>query len=201
MRGPLNNRVLYRKFSNTFEIKKGIVNLVAQTVKNLPAKQVTRVRSLGLEDPLEKGMATHSSILAWRIPLSEQPGGLQSTRSQRVWQDWAIFTFTLVNLYQLNLSLTHNVQIIQDAGRIWNYTFIIMFLRKKALYIINAHTLSFITDTLLHLDTVPKNKVFWFTVTFEEHSRMTWRKENIPKIYFYFLISIPKIFLLNIYPL
>ena len=47
-------------------------------VKNLPAVQVTQVRSLGWEDPLEKGMATRSSILAWRIPLTEEPGGLQS---------------------------------------------------------------------------------------------------------------------------
>jgi len=52
---------------------------VAQTVKNLPAMQESQVRSLGQEDPLEKGMATHSSILAWRIPWSEEPGGLQST--------------------------------------------------------------------------------------------------------------------------
>ena len=50
--------------------------LEAQTVKNLPVKQETQVRSLGQEDPLEKGMATHSSILAWRIPLTEEPGGL-----------------------------------------------------------------------------------------------------------------------------
>ena len=49
--------------------------LVAQTVKDLPATQETRVRSLGREDPLEKGMATHSSILAWRIPRTEEPGG------------------------------------------------------------------------------------------------------------------------------
>ena len=48
-------------------------------VKNLPAIQETRVQSLGLEDPLEKGMATHSSILSWRIPWTEEPGGLQST--------------------------------------------------------------------------------------------------------------------------
>ena len=47
-------------------------------VKNLPAVQVTQVRSLGWEDPLEKGMAIRSSILAWRIPLTEEPGGLQS---------------------------------------------------------------------------------------------------------------------------
>ena len=50
-------------------------------VKNLPAMQATRVRSLGQEDPLEKGMATRSSILAWRIPWTEEPGGLQSMGS------------------------------------------------------------------------------------------------------------------------
>ena len=57
---------------------------MAQMVKNLPAMQETQVRSLGQEDPLERGMATHSSILAWRIPWTEYPGGLQSMGSQRV---------------------------------------------------------------------------------------------------------------------
>ena len=60
---------------------------MAQRLKRLPPMQETRVRSLGLEDPLEKEMATHSSILAWRIPWSEEPGGLQSTGSQRVGHD------------------------------------------------------------------------------------------------------------------
>ena len=55
-----------------------ISQLVAQTVKNLPAVQETRVQSLGQEDPLEEGMAAHSSILAWRIPQTEEPEGLQS---------------------------------------------------------------------------------------------------------------------------
>ena len=53
-------------------------------VKNLPAMQKTWVRSLGKEDPLENGIATHFSILAWRIPWTEEPGGLQSMGSQRV---------------------------------------------------------------------------------------------------------------------
>ena len=57
---------------------------LAQSVKNLPAVQETWVRSLGQEDPLEKEMATHSSILAWRIPWTEEPGGLQSIESQGV---------------------------------------------------------------------------------------------------------------------
>ena len=60
---------------------------MAQTVKNLPAMQETQVHSLGREDPLEKGMATHSSILAWRIPWTEEPGMLQSMESQRVRDD------------------------------------------------------------------------------------------------------------------
>ena len=57
---------------------------MAQMVKNLPATQETWIQSLGWEDPLEKGMATHSSILAWKIPGTEEPGGLQSMGSQRV---------------------------------------------------------------------------------------------------------------------
>ena len=57
---------------------------MVQMVKNLPEMQETRVRSLDQDDPLEEGMATHSSILAWRIPWTEEPGGLQSIGSQRV---------------------------------------------------------------------------------------------------------------------
>ena len=56
-------------------------------VKSLPAMRETQVRSLGQEDPMEKEMATHSSILAWKIPWTEEPGGLQSMRSQRVGHD------------------------------------------------------------------------------------------------------------------
>ena len=67
-------------------------SLVAQMVKNLPAVQETRVWSLGQEDPLEKGMATHSSILAWRIPWTEEPGQLWSLKSQRVGHDWVTNT-------------------------------------------------------------------------------------------------------------
>ena len=63
------------------------VSLVAQAVKNLPVMQETWVQSMGWEDPLEEGMATHCSILAWRIPWSEEPGRLQSTGSQRVGRD------------------------------------------------------------------------------------------------------------------
>ena len=64
---------------------------MAQSVKHLPAMWETRIRSPGQEDPLEKEMATHSSILAWRILWTEEPGGLQSAELQRVGND---FTFT-----------------------------------------------------------------------------------------------------------
>ena len=75
-------------------------SLVAQRVKCLPAMQETRVQSLGWEDPLEKEMAPHSSTLAWKIPWTEEPGGLQSMGSQRVGQHtksqtrWSDFTST-----------------------------------------------------------------------------------------------------------
>ena len=59
-------------------------SLVVQTVKHLPIRQETQVRSLGWEDPLEKEMGTHSSTLAWKIPWTEESGGLQSMGSPRV---------------------------------------------------------------------------------------------------------------------
>ena len=63
------------------------ISLVAQTVKSLPTMQETWVQSLGCEDLLEKEMATHSSILAWKIPWMKEPGRLQSMGSQRVGHD------------------------------------------------------------------------------------------------------------------
>ena len=69
-----------------------IISLVAQTVKNLPAVWETQVWFLGQEDPLEKEMATHSSILAWRIPWTEEASRLQSMGLQRVGYDWATNT-------------------------------------------------------------------------------------------------------------
>ena len=68
--------------------------LVAQMVKNLPAMQETWVWSLDQEDPLEKGIVTHSSILAWRTPWTEEPGGLQCMGLQRAGHDWATNTLS-----------------------------------------------------------------------------------------------------------
>ena len=72
-------------------------SLVSHMVKNLPAMQEARVWSLCWDYPLEKGMATHSSTLAWRIPWTEEPGRLQSMGLQRVRYDWATNTFTFVS--------------------------------------------------------------------------------------------------------
>ena len=70
---------------------------VTHMEKNLLAMQETSVQYQGWEDPLEKGMATHSSILAWRNPWTEKPGGLQSMGSQRVRHDW-LTKHTLINI-------------------------------------------------------------------------------------------------------
>ena len=79
------------------------LNSVAQRLKHLPAMRETWVRSLGQEDPLEKEMAIHSSIIAWRIPWMEEPGGQQSTGSQRVGHDWETsLSLSVVTLVQLD---------------------------------------------------------------------------------------------------
>ena len=67
---------------------------VAQTIKNLPAMRETQVWPLGWKDPPEKGMATHSSILAWEIPWTEEPGRLKFMGLQGVWHDWRTNTFS-----------------------------------------------------------------------------------------------------------
>ena len=77
---------------------------VAQMVKNTPAMQETRVWSLGWEDPLEKGMATHSSILAWRIPWTEETGGLHSPWWHRVRHNWVTNTFYHHTVLKLSIT-------------------------------------------------------------------------------------------------
>ena len=110
-------------------------SLVAQTVENLSAIQETRVLSLAQEDPLQKGMATHSSILAWRTPWKEDPGGLQSMGLQRVWRDWATNTFTfhfhrgcilreaLLIIQGVHRSLKHSWHTVymKIAGKNWGW--------------------------------------------------------------------------------
>ena len=85
---------------------------MTQVVKNLLAMQETQVRSLSQEDPLEKGMATHSSILAWKIPWTEEPGGLESTGSQRVILDW--MTNTTITILYISLLLHYGALYLFD---------------------------------------------------------------------------------------
>ena len=72
-------------------------SLVAQAVKRLPAVQETRVRSLGREDPLEKEMATHSSILTWKVPWPEELGGQRVHGVAKSWTQLSNFTFTFIH--------------------------------------------------------------------------------------------------------
>ena len=81
-------RSLALKQMKMYQIMKTFgASLIAQSVKNPPAMQQTQVQSLGWEDPLEKEMASHSSILAWKIPRTEEPGRLQPMGSQRIGHD------------------------------------------------------------------------------------------------------------------
>ena len=95
-------------------------SLVAQMVKNLPAMQEIQVWSLGWDYPLEKGMATHSSVLAWRIPWPEEPGRVQSLGSQRVRHDWVTNTFSsfyLPHLWSHGLARTRK----DIVEALWRY--------------------------------------------------------------------------------
>jgi len=94
-------------------------SLVAQMVKNLPAMREIWIQSLGWEDPLKKEMATHSSILSWRILWTEEPGGLQSTGSKRVRHDrvTSILSVALCNVPFLSLVIF----LVLKSPYIWNY--------------------------------------------------------------------------------
>ena len=83
-------------------------SLVAQMVKRLPAMRKTRIQFLGRQDPLEKEMAIHSSILAWKIPWTEEPDRLQSMGSQRVGHDWvtSLHLYNEYNFYMIEKIIT-----------------------------------------------------------------------------------------------
>ena len=99
-----DNRSIRNMFLKVWNINSFVFNwsiidlgfLVAQMVKNLPAMQETLIWSMGWEDPLEKGMASHSSTPAWTIPWTQEPGRLPSMRSQKIRHDWVTNTHTHV---------------------------------------------------------------------------------------------------------
>ena len=117
-------RVGHNWVSNTLGVT------VAQMVKNLLAIQETRVQSLNWEDPLEKGGATHSGILAWRIPWTEDPGGLQSLGSQRVRHNWMTNTFNTYYIAQ-NISRFYRIKLEWISG----YYKKVVFLMNKSNYL------------------------------------------------------------------
>ena len=109
---------------------------ITQSVKNLPAMQETWVRFLGWEDPLDKEMAIHSSIIAWKVPWIEEPGGLQSMGSQRVGHDLATkplppsYLFVICPAvighlgYFFVLAIVNSAINIEDIGLFFKYDFL-----------------------------------------------------------------------------
>ena len=92
-------------------------SVIAQAVKNLSAVQETWVRSLSREDPLEKEMTTHSSVLAWRIPWMEEPGGLPSMGSHRVGYDWSDLAAAAAAATRLKIRLTWGLSLLVQVSR------------------------------------------------------------------------------------
>ena len=90
---------------------------MTQRLKRLPAMRETWVRSLSWEDPLEKGMATHSSILAWRIPWTEEPGGLQPMSTQKAGHNPATFTFFFLRMNKVYFQGKFGLGIQNEAGQ------------------------------------------------------------------------------------
>ena len=97
---------------------------MTQMVKNLPARQETWVGFLGRKDPLEEGMATHSSILAWRIPWTEEPGGLQSMGSQRVRYKCVTSTFTSLLRVTLGSSKAQGPIMVSSGATVVSHSYI-----------------------------------------------------------------------------
>ena len=130
--------------------------LCCSAVKNLPAQQKTQetqVQSLGRDDPLEEGIATHSSILAWRIPRTEDPIGLQSTGSQRVGQDWSDWAHR--HNIQMEIKTMMNcskqatlINSINSKGDYWDSAGIYFFPKEPAVLIV-PDTREIKTETVL----------------------------------------------------
>ena len=118
-------------------------------VKHLPAMQETRVWSLGQENPLEKQMATHSSILAWRIPWTEEPVRLQSLGLQRVGHNWATNTCTSARAHTHTQSLSGFLSLLGSVG---------YFSRNASIYLyyhVYRHKVGYSSFLSFHCDNYP----------------------------------------------
>ena len=114
--GVTQSRIQLKRFSSSSSIKQLWNFPGGSALKNLPTLQETQVRILDQEDPLEEGMATRSSLLAWRIPWTEEPGGLQSIGLQRIrhdWSNWAHMHKEVIG-YLFARSISYNISSIID---------------------------------------------------------------------------------------
>ena len=128
-------------------------------VKSLPAMWETQVRSLNQEDPLEKEMATRSSIVAWRIPWTEEPGKLQSLGSQRVRNNWATNTFTFI--------ACHLIWVV-------NYGALSLYKLKRTPETLTNHTFSWlIKDMMQKHDTSDRNWPLFLSTLRCEHNALS----------------------------
>ena len=138
-------------------------SFVAQLVKSLPAMQETKVWFLGWEDPLQKEMATHSSVLAWRIPQTEEPGRLQSVGSQELDTTERLSTHTHCFMSGFNCCFLTCTQISQEAGQVVWYS----HLFKKFPQFLAIHTVKGFS-----IVNKAEVNVFWNSLAFSMIQRM-----------------------------
>ena len=138
---------------------------MAQRLKRLPAIQETWVRSLGQKNPLEKGMATHSSVLVWRIPWMEEPDGLQSTGSQRVGHDWATA-----------LSLSLSLLTMQEDGSPKRHNFDFYVHEKQLKLYIHLQNKDSSADKSATL-----TLAFWLSMFWDNNTFPVWTQELLDK--------------------
>ena len=157
----------FRKATQCLDLSfnRGQGSLVAQMVKNLPSMLKTRVRSLGQEDLLEKGMATHSSILAWKIPWTEEPDGLRKEKDMTEW-------------LTLSLKMSHILLfplIAVDGGQSAKYSLKVMFNSLTW-----SHMGSKYSITLPVAQLVKNLPVMWETWVRSLLGKIPWRRERLP---------------------
>ena len=158
-------------------------SLMAQRVKSLPAMQETQVQSLDQEDPLEEEMATHSSILVWRIPWTEEAGRLQSTGSQRFRHDWSVKQTTPT--YKMSIKVT---RILVTITHLENSFFLHLFLIEGwflySIVLISGYLANISMNQPEEGDMYTYEKWFWMSMRGKRCSRTTyyWTKYNREKV-------------------
>ena len=163
-------------------------SLVAQLVKNPPAIWETWVWSLDWKDPLEKGMATYSSILAWRIPWTKKSGKLQSMGWQRVRHDWATFTFTFQRclIYwrkKIHQRLLLNVNISQYSSRLHCF---LSYIRVFSSLLSHTSTQNYVCYGAYHTEKIS----YLLNLRIQPRGNLDFLQEHISRSDFHFLNDI-----------